>query len=220
MSAWIESFFAVLAYSPLKVYFGVVMFMLASGLGLPIPEEVVLISAGFAAFIAHHPDLYPPPSVDATPINVYILGAVALFAVLSSDYLIFYLGRRFGPKILRWKIFSRMANSGMLERVQGWVKKYGYLASVVFRFTPGIRFPGHLMCGAMGLSPYRFLAVDLIAAGLTVPTQIWLVAFYGKDILGYFRKFKMILLGVLALIAIYFLIKKIYEHYSLKKTKT
>ena len=39
-------FFAAYAYQPMLVYSFIVLFMTASSFGLPIPEEMTLVSAG------------------------------------------------------------------------------------------------------------------------------------------------------------------------------
>jgi hypothetical protein len=60
----------------------------------------------------------------------------------------------------------------------------------------------------MGLSPWKFIAIDYLAAGLSVPTQVLLVSFYGKQILEYFTRFKIFLASVLALAAVVYFTKK------------
>lgn len=195
------------------------MFMLASGFGLPIPEEVVLVSAGILGYISLHPNhtLYPPPYDGAPTVNVYVLAIVALLSVLFADFLIYMLGKRFGPRFFRTKFFSRLMTPERMERAQSWVKKYGYFTVFIFRFTPGVRFPGHLMCGAMGLSPYKFVAVDSFAALISVPTQVLLVSFYGETILAYLQKFKIILFSILAIVGLYFLLRYLARKYLNRK---
>jgi membrane protein DedA with SNARE-associated domain len=207
METAIGDFFAHYAYYPFWIYGGILFFMLASGFGLPLPEEVVLLSSGFIGYMALNPDQYPPPSPDSPVVNVYVLASVAFLAVILSDYLIFFLGQRYGLRILRSRFFSRLIKPTAVTRMQKWIGKYGYFACVVFRFTPGLRFPGHLMCGAMGLSPIRFLMIDGTAALLTVPTQVLLLAFYGKDIMHYLRQFKIFLLVILAIGLLIYLVR-------------
>ena len=204
----IAVFFAQYAYQPIAVYAGIVGFMMASAFGLPLPEEVVLISAGLIGAKAMHPELYPPPSPDTARVNAYALAAVALFAVMSSDYLIFWLGRTAGPRLFKTSFFARFLPPPTVERIRRWVNAYGYWTVIVFRFTPGIRFPGHLMCGAMGLKRAKFIAIDFIAATLSVPTQILLLCFYGEEILGKLKRYKLIALGIFACVALFLLYRK------------
>lgn len=202
MEALVHEVFAEYATQPWLVYGAICLFMLMSAFGLPIPEEVVLVSAGLIGYVAlKNPSIDPNASV----VNVYILATVALFAVLGADFLIYSIGKRLGPKLFRTRRFSRMVSEKSLEKIQRWMWDYGSLTVVVFRFTPGVRFPGHLMCGAMGIPAWKFLAIDWIAAGLSVPTQVMLVAFYGEFILQYFTRFKIVVFSGLAIfVAVYF----------------
>lgn len=209
MEQIVSEFFSQYAYQPWAVYSAVVLFMLASGVGLPLPEEVVLISSGLIASRSLHPDLYPPPYPGAPSVNPYVLAVVGMVAVMGSDYLIFWLGRRAGPSVLRMKFFARFVTPAVDKRIRGWVKSYSYWAVLIFRFTPGIRFPGHLMCGAMGLSRARFIAVDFLAAGISVPTQILLLAFYGEEILEKLRRYKLMALGALAVFLVLYFGRKL-----------
>ena len=195
------------------------MFMVMSAFGLPIPEEVVLVCAGLVGYMSLNPAEYPPPYDGATSVNVYVLAGVAFFAVMGSDFLIYYLGHRWGPRLFKMRWFSRMMSEQALERVQRWMRQYGYWTVIIFRFTPGVRFPGHLTCGAMGLSPWKFIAVDSIAAGFSVPTQVFLVSFYGKYILQYFTRFKIVVFSVLGAALIAFLIYKILQSRAAAKNR-
>ncbi len=206
MEEFIQQTFGNLAYMPWAVYGAICGFMILSAFGLPLPEEVILVSAGFIGHMALFPATPHPEG--AQVVNVHVLAAVAFCSVMGSDYLIYFLGKRFGPKLFETKWFGRMVSVDRLTKVRGWMQKYGYWPVIVFRFTPGVRFPGHLMCGAMGLSPWKFLAVDALAAGISVPTQIYFVSYYGKEILHYFKTAKIYLASALVVGLIIFLFLK------------
>ncbi len=206
MEEFIQQTFGTLSYQPWAVYGAICGFMLLSAFGLPLPEEVILISAGFVGHMALFPAIPHPPG--ASVVNVHVLASVALLAVLGSDFLIYALGKHFGPSLFRQRWFQRVVSPDRLVKVRGWMQKYGYWPVIVFRFTPGVRFPGHLMCGAMGLSPWKFLAVDLVAALLSVPTQIYFVSYYGREILHYFKTAKLFLLGAFVVGLIIFFVRK------------
>lgn len=200
------------AYQPLYVYLGIFGMMLASAFGLPIPEEVTLISVGFLAFMGSRPDLFPPPTPDASVVNMHEAALLAFIAVVGSDTLIYGLGRTFGRKILNYSWTQRMFPSSAQAKVEHWTNKYGPLAVFIFRFTPGVRFPGHLFCGLMKYNLWKFLAIDAIAALISVPTQIYLIALYGDHILSVLRQFKIIIFSLLAFVVIVVIIRKWREH--------
>lgn len=218
MEEFISQTFGTLSYQPWAVYGAICGFMILSAFGLPLPEEVILISAGFVGHMSLYPAIPHPEGVHV--VNVHVLALVALGAVLGSDYLIYFLGKKFGPSLFRARWFQRFVSPERLVKVRGWMQKYGYWPVIVFRFTPGVRFPGHLMCGAMGLSPWKFLAVDSIAALLSVPTQIYFVTFYGREILHYFRTAKLYLFGVLTIALVVFLLRKWQEKRRTRETET
>lgn len=206
MEEYIQQTFLSLTYQPLAVYAAICGFMFLSSLGLPLPEEVVLLSTAFLAHNALFPE--QPHPEGAKLVNVHILALVSMVAVMASDYMIYFLGKKAGPSIFESRLFRRLISRDRLEKTKSWVQKYGSWPVIVFRFTPGIRFPGHLMCGAMGLSPWKFIAVDFIAAGISVPTQIYVVAYYGRDILRYVQQAKFYLFGFLAIAAAVYFYRK------------
>ncbi len=64
---WISQY----AYEPTMVYCAIFVMMMASGFGLPLPEEVYIVSVGILAYMGAHPDLFPPPFVGAPVVNGY-----------------------------------------------------------------------------------------------------------------------------------------------------
>jgi len=201
--------FATKAYEPMWVYLTVVGFMFISSFGFPLPEEVPLIASGLVAHVAHHPEKYGQLGVSEPSVNMWVLAAVCFFAVLGSDFLVFLIGRMIGRRFRGNPRFEKWHNSKSFQKAEMWTAKYGSWASGIFRFTPGLRFPGHLACGLLGVPLWKFLAVDGTAALLSVPTQIILVAIYGDVILANFKAIKVVLLGFVAIVALWYLIKKL-----------
>lgn len=200
----ILAFLADGAYRPLEVYACILGAMFICSLGVPIPEELIIISAGLVGHMALNPDLYPPPEGAGHPVNPYTLAVVCFSAVVITDYLVFSMGKFFGKQIIYSKRFGKYFPEEKILRIREWAKKYGLYAPGVFRFLPGLRFPGHMMCGAMGVPTWAFLLTDGGAALFSVPTQVLLVSFYGNDILLLLSKFKKwVLIVILILVAIY-----------------
>jgi membrane protein DedA with SNARE-associated domain len=193
-----------LSHHPIQLYCGIVLILFASSFGLPLPEEVVLITSGTVAYLslAEAAETGMPPTM-----NPYVIASVCFFAVLISDVLVFTLGRKYGLRLLRRGPMKRLLSESNLQKVERWTRSYGPWACGIFRFTPGIRFPGHFMCGALGITYTRFLTVDGLAALVSVPSQVLLIAFYGDAILVYFKTFKVVLIvaAVVAFIVWYIL---------------
>ena len=189
------------AQHPWLLYVTVITTLTLSSFGLPFPEEIVLLTSGMIANVA----LQEAQRLGGVPsINANTLALVCFLAVFLSDFLVFWLGRKYGTRLLRLKFFSRVMTPQTLDRIEKWTSKYGAWAAAAFRFTPGVRFPGHFMCGATGLSPVKFTLTDGTAALLSVPTQVLLMAHYGDQILVHIKQFKIALLGgAIALLAVW-----------------
>lgn len=213
--AGLMNFFAPFAYQPGQVYTFVILFMFASSFGLPIPEELTLISVGLVANMAHHPEKFPPPFPGAEGVNVVTLCIVCFLAVFVSDLVVYLIGRFFGARIIKTKFFQKQVAGAGYDKINSWFQRFGGWACGIFRFTPGLRFPGHMSCGLLGIPLWKFCAIDGAAAMISVPTQVYFVATYGQVVLGYLGEFKMYVLIAAAIAFVIWAGRKIY----LKNTK-
>jgi membrane protein DedA with SNARE-associated domain len=209
------NFFAPFAYQPGQVYTFVILFMFASSFGLPIPEELTLISVGLVANMAHHPEKFPPPFPGAEGVNVVTLCIVCFLAVFVSDLVVYLIGRYFGARIIKTKFFQKQVAGAGYDKINSWFQRFGGWACGIFRFTPGLRFPGHMSCGLLGIPLWKFCAIDGLAALISVPTQVYFVATYGQVVLGYLGEFKMYVMIAAAIAFVIWAGRKIY----LKNTK-
>lgn len=210
IEATLTQFLLEMAHHPFLFSFGVILILFGSSFGLPLPEEVVLLTSGIVAHLAMNEAL---KTGQPATINAWMLSGVCFAAVLMSDLLVFALGRRYGTSLLKKRPFNRIISENALAKVEVWTQKYGAFACAVFRFTPGIRFPGHFMCGALKISYRKFLATDGIAALLTVPTQVLLLAFYGDQILATIKQFKIVFISCLLLGILLWLLYKLKVKY-------
>lgn len=208
--AEILNYLSQYAYQPWVVYGLVTALLTASSFGLPIPEEVTLISCGLVGYMALHPEQFPPPSVNSTPVNPITLSIVCFLAVFLSDLIVFFIGRYGGMKLLKARRLQKYVTSEAFQKTIRWVESYGAIMAGAFRFTPGLRFPGHMACGMLGLKTWKFCAVDGLAALLTVPTQVLFVAYYGDVILSYFKQFKIAVFIILILAVTLFLTRRFW----------
>lgn len=199
--AAIMTFFAQYAHSPLLIYSIVTTMMFLASFGLPLPEEVVIVALGLMVHMGKYPDQYPPPpGVEVQPLNLYTAMAVCFFSIMISDFIVYYIGKKFGASPLVHKLFRKFLGEHSLEKSRTMIHKHRFLVPAIFRFTPGVRFPGHLSCGMMGISAWTFLAADGLAALISVPTQVYLFATYGEVILSTIKQIKHYAL-IIALIA-------------------
>ncbi|MCX7675023.1 MAG: VTT domain-containing protein [Bdellovibrionaceae bacterium] len=196
---WMSQF----AYQPTMVYAALVGMMLLSSFGFPLPEEVTLLSVGLLAFFGQHPELFPPPFAGAPVVQTHTAMWVATLAVFGSDVLVFSLGRVLGRNLLEKAWLRKVFPEKHQKTIEYWTRKYGAYTCAIFRFTPGVRFPGHLAYGMMKFPLWKFAAIDGLAVLVSVPTQIYLMATYGEQVLVFLRRFKIglgVLLGLVLFI--------------------
>lgn len=205
------TFFGQYAYQPAYVYGFITLFMLASSFGLPVPEELVLVSAGLVAYMAKNPEMFPPPYEGAQGVNIFTLSLICFFAVFCSDLLVYFIGKFFGGRIIKTRFFQKQVAGRGFDTINSWFQKYGGWACGIFRFTPGLRFPGHMSCGLLGIPMWKFMLIDGLAAVVSVPTQVYIVATYGELILEKIREFKIVAASVLGIVLLIWIIKKVYQ---------
>lgn len=198
------------AYQPNFVYLAVFGMMLASGFGFPLPEEVTIVSVGILTYMGANPEMFPPPYPGAPVVHGYEAAVSTLIAVIFADFLVFTLGRVFGRKLLTKPAMKKVFSPNALDKINQWVHKFGIYAAFIFRFTPGIRFPAHIILGMSKFSAWQFCLIDGFAALISVPTQILLIYHFGEPILKTIHKFKIWFFGALAVAAVVYLIHKMW----------
>lgn len=154
--------------SPTTVYYWMAGILLLCGLGLPIPEDITLISAGTLAYEG--------------VINVHTGFVVCLAAVLGGDTLAFLLGRFFGPRVLALGVFKRYFTPKKQLRVRAYFRKYGSKVIFIGRFLPGLRFTIYFSAGILKVRPAVFFIYDSLAAILSVPLLVYAAWFFGDRI--------------------------------------
>ena len=163
---WLLTHLASLSASSVYLTLGAIL--LLCGLGLPIPEDISLICAGYLAHLG---------IVDVH--NVFFL---CLAAVLIGDGLAFGLGRWCGQAVLGWKRTQAHFSARKQRRVRAYFRKYGSKVIFVARFLPGIRFSIFFSAGMLRVRPSIFLVYDTLAALVSVPALVYLAYYFGDHI--------------------------------------
>jgi len=213
MEAWLTENFQIYANQPYMVYGFLLLLMTASSFGLPVPEEFTLVTVGFLAYTAKNQVPISPNAV-----NMYTLAIVSFLSVMASDVLVYSIGRFNGEKLKKTKFFKKKIKQERYDKINSLFQKYSGFAIFGFRFMPGVRFPGHLTCGMSGVPFRKFLLIDGLAALISVPTQVILVAIYGKIILATIDKYKYLVMGTMFALFLAFILFKMYE-YKKKRDK-
>jgi len=142
------AFFMAHAHYAHFVIFG--LFMLA-GLNIPISEDVLIIASGMLASTI-------------VPENTWKLFLAVFLGAYLSDFIPYYLGRRFGHNLWNVRWFSRMVKPHRLEQIKHYYHKYGILTLLIGRFIPfGVRNCLFLSAGLGKMRFWKFAMSDGIA---------------------------------------------------------
>jgi membrane protein DedA with SNARE-associated domain len=178
----IESFVQLLSSeSILAAHAFVLLVLLLCGLGLPLPEDVVLVTGGALAWLAHPID--PTTfSVMLTDAGLWAMIGTGTVGCLAGDMILFMAGRKFGSRIGEIPLLRRILSPAKQLRVEAMTRKYGRRVVFMARFMPGLRSPTFFMTGHAGLSIWTFLLFDGLAALLSVPLLVSVGYYFGDDL--------------------------------------
>ncbi|HEV7348926.1 DedA family protein [Telluribacter sp.] len=150
-----------------------------------LPGDSLLFAAGMLA--AQYPE----------SLNVWAVIVLLLIAAILGDTCNYLIGKYFGIKALRVKIFGKnFVQPEHIEKTQGFYDKYGAVTIVIARFVPIVRTLAPFV-GGVGRMNYRiFLTYNVVGA------LLWVV---GLTLAGYFLgsipfirdNFEKVVLGII-----------------------
>ena len=162
----------------------------ASGFGLPINEDILLM---VAAALTLRGVMDPVPLV-----------AVAWCGVLSADMLIFHWGHRFGARLLQHRWAARVLPPARLLAVQSTMRRWGPGYLFLVRFMPGMRTALLFAAGSLKMPYHHLLLFDGVAGLVELPLLVVAVRLVGgrwQDILDAVQRWQSVLWPVMAVLA-------------------
>ncbi|QPB42682.1 DedA family protein [Rodentibacter haemolyticus] len=176
-------------------YWAVLFVLIICGFGVPIPEDITLVSGGVIA------GLYPES------INVHLMLLVSMIGVIAGDSCMYWLGRIYGTKILRFRPMRKIVTLQRLKMVREKFARYGNRVLFVARFLPGLRAPIYMVSGITRRVSYtRFVFIDFCAAIISVPIWIYLGEFGAKNLdwlHAQIQKGQMVIYILIAMLAVF-----------------
>jgi membrane protein DedA with SNARE-associated domain len=171
-------------------YAAIVGLLLGGGLGLPVPEELVQLTAGY---LARRGVLSFAPAL-----------AVTWVSLVAGDYLLFRLGRRLGPKVLESPRVRRLVTPSRRAFLDRHFSRHAVLTIMVARHASGFRLPVFALAGASGVRSRTFLLADGASALLSVPLVVSVGWFFAGQIERVKRDLRAVELLVAAIAAAIF----------------
>src|SRR5688500_3361338 len=155
-------------------YVWVIIFLILTGCGLPIPEEVGIIAAGVWA---------------ANGAMDFWLGlAACVFGCIVGDSIMYAIGYRFGKSVLReHPMFTGFLTPEREKTIERMIRRRGAMVLFTARFLVGVRGPVYLTAGILHFPYRRFLLIDLVCATIVVALFYSLAWYFGPDIITWIR---------------------------------
>ena len=164
MEAFIQNFLGTYGW------IAMIVLLLASGVGIPIGEEVVNVPAGI--FVGRG---------EMEPTSTFV---AAYLGVLGGDFLWFWICSRFGTRLLHYRGFRRFVHPRRLLQAKHQFDRRGASVLMIARFIPGTRSPALTIAALMHMPWRKFIAVELVCCALTTPLQDGLGILIGRGLAG------------------------------------
>lgn len=142
--------------------------LVAGGLGVPVPEEILQLTAGY---LARRGVLVFWPTV-----------AAAWLGIVLGDALFFHLAGRHGPRLLESRHVARFLTPRRRAFLERHFARHAVLTIMVARHASGFRLPAYALAAVHGVRLRTFLLADGVSALVSVPLVVWLGWFFAGHI--------------------------------------
>lgn len=190
MLAYLIHYFSVDVFS----YVGISVALFLTGIGMPIPEDIILLAAGYvtAKGFAELPVMMPLTCV----------------MILVGDLVTYWLGYKFGASIVSIRPFSYVFTEARMVKTRELYTKYGKSIIFLGRFFAGFRAWIYLFAGISKMSVWRFIFMDFLATLISVPLLVWLGFYFNSEIdeaamlITRIKEWLVIVIGIIVILVI------------------
>ena len=187
-------------YGPIP-YLAIFVILLLCGLGIPVPEDITLIAGGILAYYG--------------VCDVWVMIGVGLLGVLIGDSLVFWLGHKFGRRLLRKWPFRMFIDETKIQNIRSKLHQHGGKLLFTARFMPGLRSTVFFASGLLHF-PYRKLILyDGAAALISVPAIVYSVFYFGdflEKVIHLIKRVEGGIAGLIVAIVVFFALKYWLKH--------
>ena len=149
-------------------YSGIFVLLTLGILGIPAPDEIILLFSGFLVF--------------QDKLNAVAVSIVAFSGAVCGISLSYFLGKIFGMIAIQKYGYIFHIDSRKLDGVRSWLNRRGKWAFIVGFYLPGFRHAMAYGSGIIGFPFYQFIAYT--SAGGFIWTISFIITGYilGKEI--------------------------------------
>jgi len=160
-------------------YFAIFFIVVFGNMGIPLPEETVLVVAGYMVWRGQ--------------LHLPIVLVVGIISAVLGDNVGYWFGRRFGQTALRRHAGWILGSPARVEAMQRFVARHGPKAVFIARFVPGLRFAAGPLAGALGMSFRSFLSANVLGAAIYVPLAVGAGYGIGYGLGGYVERARRVI---------------------------
>lgn len=186
-------------------YLAILIIFAIAGTGVPIPEDIILLVAGYLA----------SPSAGVLSLSWTI--PVCILGIILADN----IGYRVG-KYGRWYV-KKIIPKKMLKPLKHYFKYHGAKTIFISRFLTGIRPVFPIMAGMTKMHWKKFFIYDALGGMVSVPIVVLIGYFFGfhlASIVGFFKRIDRLVVAIFIIVVLAIVLKKqikkikrkIFEH--------
>jgi len=148
-------------------YLCVFAVLIAASFGVPIPEDIPLLTGGYLCYRGLA--------------GIAIMIVVGMVGVLTGDFVLYSLGRKWGHHIVEHRFVRRLIRPARLVIAEKLFNQHGVKIIFAGRFLPGLRPMIFVASGVLKVPFWTFASVNGLAACISVPAMIFLGMFFGHN---------------------------------------
>jgi membrane protein DedA with SNARE-associated domain len=149
-------------------YVAIAGLLIAGGVGVPVPEELIQLSAGY---LAQRGILDFVPALVATYVGIVV-----------GDVLLFLLAQRHGERLIDRLHVARLLTPRRREMLERHFARHAFLTIMVARHMSGFRVPAYILAATHQVRARTFVLADALSAALSVPLVVTLGYVFAEKI--------------------------------------
>jgi membrane protein DedA with SNARE-associated domain len=170
-------------------YLAIIVVLVLTGVGLPIPEEVPVVAAGVLSATGQ--------------MNPWLAFVCCIIGAVLGDSASYWVGYHFGRSFVwrhpRWARFFHPEREAQVEQM---LQRHGLKVFFLARFMVGVRAPMYMAAGVLKVPYQRFLLMDLLCATVVIGIFFGLSYAYGEEIAHLIRNAEVGLTVAVAVVVV------------------
>ncbi|MCM0607191.1 MAG: DedA family protein [Xanthomonadaceae bacterium] len=196
----------LIASSGVKAYAIYFFILMSCSYGFPFNSDLLMVIGGALASL-----------------GVFQIGAVMILSpifILMGDSVSFYVGRKFGVKILASRYIQKVFPFTRQEKLKSLMRANARQFCFMIRFIPGFRTFVFVFAGTMRIEPKIFYQMNALSTFLYCPTIVWLsysAANQLQEVDGGFQNYTKWIMIIAGFVALMFIVKQLSRKFWLQE---